>query len=133
MFDGTANVIGRTRCHYQILLALALLSVPPPEVRAQESRDQVPPQSEPQTRAEVLHEQRQAKMQELVPQVPDPIEQRMLALEDPEARDLMGANFWGFYPRAQFVSRGSGIGLGTRFWRPDLGNRLDIAGSAGLD
>ncbi len=151
--------MGSTRGQYQIVLALALLLVPVPAVWAYSALDQAPPhaepqvepqaqppaqppaepqaepqagpQAEPQSRAEVLRRQRQAKLLELTPQTPDSIERRMLVLEDPESRDLMDANVWGFYPRTQFVSRGSGIGLGTRFWRPNVGGRpLDIAGSA---
>ena len=124
-------MIGRTLGYYQIFLVLALLLAPAPDVRAHQTQDQAPPQSEPQTRADLLRREREAKMQELTPQVPDAIEQRILALENPESRNLMDANFSGFYPRAQFVSRGSGIGFGTRFWRPNVGTRrLDIAGSA---
>ncbi len=123
-------MIGTTLGQYQILLALALLLAPALAAH-QTPAAQTPTQSEPQTRAEVLRREREAKLQELTPQVPDAIEQRILALENPEARGLMDANFRGFYPRAQFVSRGSGIGLWTRFWQPDIGNRrLDIAGSA---
>ena len=145
-------MVGKILGHREILLVLAFLLAPapwahargqsPPPLKPQthgqtppssepQTRAQPEPQSEPQSRSEALRRQREAKLQELVPQELNSIERRMLALENPEARNLLDTNFWGFYPRAQFVSRGSGIGFGTRFWKADVGNRpLDIAGSA---
>lgn len=120
-------------CHYEVAKALVVLLVAfflVPAVWAPVYA-QAPTPGQPQSRAETLRRQREAKRRQLVPQEVGSMEKRMLGVENPEARNLMAANFLGFYPRAQFVSRGSGIGLGTRFWKPDVGNRpLDIAGSA---
>ena len=82
-------MIGSTSGRYEVLFALALLIVPAPAVCAYEAQDQAPPQAEPQSRAELLRRQRQAKMRELVPQTADAIEQRMLALEDPAVDTLV--------------------------------------------
>jgi hypothetical protein len=75
---------------------------------------------------------REKKLQEEhQPYVPNFFERQLLLMEDPESRRLMDTNFWGFYPRAQFISRGSNLGFGARFWRHDIrGRHLDIHGSA---
>jgi hypothetical protein len=69
-----------------MLFALALVFAPALPVRAQT------PQSGAETRAEALRKEREAKRQQLVPQEVNSIERRMLAMEDPEARNVMDAN-----------------------------------------
>jgi hypothetical protein len=85
-----------------------------------------------QTRQGQLRKLREERArQELQPHEPNFLERQLLVMEDPESRRLMDTNFWGFYPRAQFISRGSNLGLGVRFWRHDIrGRTLDIHGSA---
>ncbi len=85
-----------------------------------------------ETRQEQWRRLRLEKMQEEPkPYTPNFFERQLLVMEDPESRRLMDTNFWGFYPRAQFISRGSNLGLGARFWRTNIrGRHLDIHGSA---
>jgi hypothetical protein len=45
-------------------------------------------------------------------------------------QSLEDSNFWGFYPRVDWIARGSGPALGARFWKPELKGDLDLMGSA---
>ena len=101
--------------------------------RTGQERPAQPSQEQPaETRQEQWRRLRLDKMQEEPkPYTPNFFERQMLVMEDPESRRLMDTNFWGFYPRAQFISRGSNLGLGARFWRTNIrGRPLDIHGSA---
>jgi len=74
---------------------------------------------------------RQAKCAELEPYRPGFLERQILAFEKAERPAISEVNVWGFYPRIQTIDHRSQIGVGARFWQPDVGaSRFDLAGNA---
>ena len=84
----------------------------------------------PETRVEQWTRLRREKAERVTPPEKGFLERQLLAIERAERPSLFDLNLEGFYPRAVFLSSGSEISFGTRFWQPDLGNtRLDVHGS----
>ncbi|MDA2937758.1 outer membrane protein assembly factor [Acidobacteria bacterium AH-259-A15] len=124
-----------------MILSLAFILAPavgqekppasPPEEEQKTVASTTEPIKKPQSRHEHWRRQRLEKMGRLEPYQPGFVERNLVTMEKSERPGFMDLNFWGFYPRIQIISRGSGLGFGTRFWKPDIkGGRLDVHGSA---
>ena len=122
-----------------LVLGLAwVVSGLPAGAQEQSSSSQSPPtQSKdsadppPKSRAEALHRKRQEKSKNPQPYVPNRVEKNLIRFDRAETPTIQEANFHGFYPRAAWIARGSGISFGTRYWQRDIGGTpLDLAGSA---
>jgi hypothetical protein len=101
-------------------------------VAAQETGPPAPPApAEADTRAGRLKQARLAKRERLAPRRPGFLERNLLAIEKAERPSLFEWNLGGFYPRLQNIARGSELGVGVRFWQPDLGRSpIDVHASA---
>ncbi len=85
----------------------------------------------PETRAEALRRKRQEKAKHPQPYVPNKVEKNLIRFDKAETPTIQESNFHGFYPRAAWIARGSGIGFGTRYWKRNVGGTsLDLSGSA---
>lgn len=84
----------------------------------------------PQTRQELLRQQRLAKRQQpLVAYRAGWLERGLLAFEKAQTPSFLQLNLWGFYPRINSIERGSNVAFGVRFWRPDFVGPLDLHAS----
>ena len=110
----------------------------PAEAREQSepaSTSQSPAQTEdsadlPETREEALRRKRQEKSENPEPYLPNKVEENLIRFDKAETPTIQETNFHGFYPRAAWIARGSGISFGTRYWKRDVGGTpLDLAGS----
>lgn len=84
----------------------------------------------PNTREEVLRQQREAKRQTVRPFKPNRVEEQFLKFDKSENPTFFELNWKGFYPRITWPSRGSGAALGVRYWQRDFLGPLDAAGAA---
>ena len=105
--------------------ALAVFLAAGPAAAGQE-----PAEPAPETRVEQWTRLRREKAAAVKPPETGFLERQLLAIEKAERPSLFDLNVEGFYPRAVFLASGSEIALGTRFWRPDLGDSaFDVHGS----
>ncbi len=74
----------------------------------------------PQTRAEALALERQAKAQALEPPRPGKLERALLALENDRVFERLLAPPQGFYPRIGNITPGSGFAVGPAYRKADL-------------
>jgi hypothetical protein len=84
----------------------------------------------PATREEILRRKREAKRAGVHPYEPNRVEKQLLELDKKETPGIAEWNWKGFYPRIAWPSRGSGIAIGARYWKPDVVGRVDVAGAA---
>ena len=96
----------------------------PPEDRNVESK------GDPGTRKEVLHKLRREKALQTSEPRQGFLEKYLNSLDQRAINPAEEANFIGFYPRFDIISRGSGPAVGIRYWRPDSIGSLDFMGSA---
>lgn len=84
----------------------------------------------PESRAEIMKRKRRDKAEELEPSKTNVIEHYAKKIDRKGSRSVEDLNFWGFHPRLDSISRGSGVALGVRYWNPEVAGPLDIMGSA---
>ena len=84
----------------------------------------------PETRVEEWTRLRREKAERTAPPKSGFVERQLLAIEKATRPSLLDLNLAGFYPRAANVGSGAEWGLGTRFWKPDIGGSpFDVNGS----
>jgi outer membrane translocation and assembly module TamA len=84
----------------------------------------------PARRSERLRLQRISKSQNLKPYKKQFWESYLHGFDQKGNQSLEDSNFWGFYPRIDWIARGSGAALGLRYWKPAIGGKVDVLGSA---
>jgi hypothetical protein len=112
---------------------MILLLIFPSQSYAQEKR--TPQESKelsklPPTRAERLRQKRVARSKQLESPKKRFWESYLHGFDQKGNQSLEDSNFWGFYPRIDWIARGSGAALGFRYWQPDVKDRVDLMGSA---
>ncbi|UCF38675.1 MAG: BamA/TamA family outer membrane protein [Acidobacteriota bacterium] len=73
---------------------------------------------------------REQKRQELKPPEQNIAEQYLRNFDRKGSQSIDEGAFWGFYPRLEWIARGSGAALGVRYWRPEALGPIDLMGSA---
>ncbi len=119
------------------VLLLLILAVLP--LRGQQSSEEVTPGEAggrtqekplPSSRTERLRQLREERRGEIEPPPADNAIQKYLKNFDQKGnQSVEDANFWGFYPRLDWIARGSGVAPGARYWNPDVAGPIDIMGS----
>ena len=71
------------------------------------------------TRSERLKQRREAKRETLTPPEPHMAEKYLKKFDAKGSQSIDDTNFWGFYPRIDWIARGSGAALGVRYWNPE--------------
>jgi hypothetical protein len=84
----------------------------------------------PQSRQELLRKLRIEKRSHVHPYTKNRVERELLKADKAETPTIQDLNFYGFYPRVAWPSRGSGIAFGGRYWQRDVSGPLDVAGAA---
>jgi len=84
----------------------------------------------PPTRAERWRQKRKDKSKELKSPKKQFWESYLFGFDQKGNQSLEDSNFWGFYPRIDWIARGSGAALGFRYWRPGAKGKVDVMGSA---
>jgi hypothetical protein len=88
-------------------------------------------QAPPATRMEQLRGLREERRKEITPPPPEALPQKYLKRFDQKgSQSLDDVNFWGFYPRLDWIARGSGAAPGVRYWKPEILGPLDVMASA---
>jgi len=82
------------------------------------------------TRSERLKQRREAKRETLTPPEPHMVEKYLKKFDAKGSQSIDDTNFWGFYPRIDWIARGSGAALGVRYWNPEAIGPVDLMGSA---
>ncbi len=82
------------------------------------------------TRSERLKQRREAKREILTPPEPHMAEKYLKKFDAKGSQSIDDTNFWGFYPRIDWIARGSGAALGVRYWNPEVIGPVDLMGSA---
>ena len=81
-------------------------------------------QKEPQqrlpTRAERWRQKREVKSKQLSSPKKQFWENYLYRFDQKGNQSLEDSNFWGFYPRIDWIARGSGAALGFRYWKPTV-------------
>lgn len=83
-----------------------------------------------ESRMEEHRQMRREKMKQLTPPKQTVLEKYLYNLDQKIVNPAEDTNSWGFYPKIDWISRGSGAALGVRYWNPDSIGPLDILGSA---
>jgi len=100
------------------------------EKAEEEAEEKTEEKDQPSTREEQWRQKRMEKKTRLEPPK-KPFWEKYLYNFDQKGNDsLEDANFFGFYPRLDWIARGSGIGAGVRYWKPNIISELDIMGAA---
>lgn len=104
---------------------------------AESNQEQVAGQSEAEvqeppaeTRSERLKQRREEKRENLTPPAPHIAEKYLKRFDAKGSQSIDETNFWGFYPRIDWIARGSGAALGVRYWNPEIVGPVDLMGSA---
>lgn len=85
----------------------------------------------PGSRLEELRLRREEKKKEELQMPEQPIwEKYLYSFDQKGSNSIDDVNFWGFYPRVDWIARGSGVAGGTRYWKPDAVGPIDLMGSA---
>jgi hypothetical protein len=95
------------------------------EVQTSQETSELPP-----SRQELLRRLRIEKRKEVQPYEQNRLERELLKADKAETPTIQDVNFYGFYPRVAWISRGSGMALGGRYWQRDFYGSLDVAGAA---
>jgi hypothetical protein len=82
------------------------------------------------TRSERYKQVREQKRETLAPPQPHIAEKYLKRFDNKGSQSIDEANFWGFYPRLDWIARGSGAALGVRYWKPEMVGPIDLMGSA---
>jgi hypothetical protein len=71
-----------------------------------------------------------AKGQNLQPYRQPFWERYLYGIDQKGSQSIEDFNLYGFYPRLDWIARGSGPAIGLRYWRPTVKGGLDVLGSA---
>ncbi|HUV12867.1 MAG TPA: BamA/TamA family outer membrane protein [Acidobacteriota bacterium] len=83
-----------------------------------------------ETRSEQLKQRREEKRENLTPPTPHIAQKYLKRFDAKGSQSVDDTNFWGFYPRIDWIARGSGAALGVRYWKPEIVGPVDLMGSA---
>jgi hypothetical protein len=84
----------------------------------------------PATRVERLKKQRRDRVDQSEPPVQNIAEKYLKGFDRRGSQSIDDASFWGFYPRVDWIARGSGAAIGVRYWNPEAIGPMDLMGSA---
>jgi len=84
----------------------------------------------PGSRHERWRQLRLAKRRNLQPYHQPFWERYLYSLDQKGSQSIEDFNFYGLYPRLDWIARGSGPALGVSYWRPNVKGDVDVLGSA---
>lgn len=84
----------------------------------------------PSSREERLKLARLAKSKALTPPQKSIFEKYAKSFDRRNDNSIAGSNFQGFYPRLDWIERGSGPAIGVRYWKPHAAGPVDVMGAA---
>jgi Omp85 superfamily domain len=119
-----------------ILVMIALSSLTELEAQISTGDAKVPsavspdPGAKPLTREDELTQMREEKAAKLTPPPKPALEKYAQKFDQKGNSSIEDMNFWGFHPRVDWIARGSGMALGTRYWKPEVLGPIDLMGAA---
>jgi outer membrane translocation and assembly module TamA len=128
----TIRICASTTATVLVAGTLLLTTIASPGRAAAQERAAAAQSGSPST--ESRHERwrrlRLAKRQNLRPYRQPFWERYLYSIDQKGSQSIEDFNLYGFYPRLDFIARGSGPAVGLRYWRPNVKGPLDLMGSA---
>jgi outer membrane protein assembly factor BamA len=73
---------------------------------------------------------REEKAAKLAPPSKPVLEKYVQKFDQKGSCSIEDVNYLGFHPRLDWIARGSGVAIGTRYWKPEVLGPIDVMGAA---